>query len=258
MASDEHFPSTYEGLLRLVERLRGPDGCPWDREHTHRSLTRGLLEECYELIEAIEQDDAPKLVEELGDVLFHVLLQVQIGKEAGEFTPQKLYEALIDKLARRHPHVFGDVQVADAREVEANWDLLKRREKGAAEASMLDGVPRHMPALLQAQEIQSRAARAGFDWEDVKGVLDKVGEELAGARSEEEREWELGDLLFSVVNTTRWLGADAERALRQANARFRQRFGTMERLAREQGLSFPDLALTEQDALWQEAKALES
>ena len=259
MRNREHYPSTYDGLLQLLERLRGSDGCPWDREQTHSSMRRLFLEECYELIEAIEQDDAQKMVEELGDVLFHVMFQIQISKEADEFTQEQVFDTLIEKLVHRHPHVFGDVQVADAREVKANWDAIKRKEKSGTDASILDGVPRQMPALSYAQSVQERASRAGFDWEDLRGVQAKLSEELAemqesGSRSEWESE--LGDLLFSLVNLSRWMGADSEGALRQTNARFYRRFAAMEKLSRERGLAFPELSLDEKEALWQEAKGL--
>lgn len=258
MSNQASYPNTYEGLLQILERLRGPDGCPWDREQTRESLKSQLLEECYELIEAIEHGDSQELVEELGDVLLNVAFQVQIGQEKGEFTSERVFQALIEKLVRRHPHVFGDVQVADARQVEANWEVLRRKEKQGV--SILDGVPRQMPALAYAQSVQVRAARTGFDWDDFRGVLDKVVEELRELEATEsnvEREQELGDLLFSLVNAARWLGLDAEGALRQANARFYRRFATMEKLSRERGLSFPDLPLAEKEAIWQEAKRLE-
>jgi tetrapyrrole methylase family protein/MazG family protein len=258
MHHDQTFPSTYDGLLQLVQRLRGPDGCPWDREQTHQSVKRQLLEECYELVEAIEEGDADKMVEELGDVLFHVVFQTQIGTEEGELTQEQVLGSLIEKLVRRHPHVFGDEEVSDARDVEANWDAIKRLEAAGTEASILDGVPRQMPALSYAQTIQRRAARAGFDWEDAQGVLDKVAEELdelASAESLEERESELGDLLFSLVNAARWLGMDAEGALSQTNNRFYRRFAAMEGLCRERDLSFPELSLDEKEALWQEVKS---
>ena len=259
VSTRQSFPSTYDGLLGLVKRLRGPDGCPWDREQTHASLKRQLLEECYELIEAVEQGDTGQLVDELGDVLCHVVFQVQIGEDTGKFTHQQVLDSLIEKFVRRHPHVFGDESVEDAREVEANWDALKRKEREDSEASILDGVPKQMPALSYAQTIQTRAARAGFDWEAFQGVLEKVAEELEelkSARDDAAREHELGNLLFSTVNAIRWLGTDAEGALRQSNARFYERFVTMERLCRERGLSFPDLSLDEKEALWQEAKSL--
>ena len=260
MSRNEQYPSTYEGLVQLVERLRGPDGCPWDREQTHQSLVPLFLEECYELVEAIEQGDNRKLAEELGDVLFHLALQVQLGRESGSLTQEQVLQALVEKLVRRHPHVFGDVQVADSGEVKANWAAIKRMEKPDAEPSLLEGVPGNMPALSQAQQIQERAGRAEFDWSDLRGVLNKVVEEveeLAEAKSDADRERELGDILFSVVNVARWMGVDAEGALRRTNFRFRQRFAAMENLCRERGLDFSEASADEKEALWQEAKALE-
>ena len=264
MNSNEQYPNTYDGLLQILARLRGPDGCPWDCEQTRDSLKRQFLEECYELIEAIDEGDVQKLAEELGDVLLHVGLQIQIGEEEGEFTSERVFKLLIEKLVRRHPHIFGDDKAADAREVEANWEIIKRREKAgkeSPESSALDGVPRQMPALGYAQAVQVRAARIGFDWNDLGGVLDKVAEEvgeLERAQSEAEKEHELGDLLFSIVNSARWMGMDAEGALRKANAQFYRRFALMERLSRERGLNFSRLSMDEKEPLWQEAKGLQS
>lgn len=260
MRSEDRYPRTFDGLLQLVQHLRGPEGCPWDQEQTRDSLKRLLIEECYELVDAMEHGDARKLVEELGDVLFHVVFQIQLGSETGEFTHQQVLQTLLDKLVRRHPHVFGDVQVAGAREVETNWDAIKRKEQSGSDASILDGVPRQMPALAYAQAIQGRAARARFDWEDFQGVLAKVVEELGeleDAQSQEQRKGELGDLLFSIVNSARWLDVDAEEALRHANGRFQRRFARMERLSNERGLAFTELPMDAKEALWLEAKALE-
>ena len=260
MTDHPDFPHSYDGLSELVRHLRAPGGCPWDREQTPQSLKRLLLEECYELLEAIDESDTDRLLEELGDVLFHVVLQVQIAEEAGAFTHERVVRSLIEKLVRRHPHVFGDTRVVDAREVEANWEVTKLGERSNADASTLDGVPTSMPALSYAQSVQERAARMGFDWQDFSGVLDKVTEELAeivSARSDGETERELGDLLFSIVNAARWMGVDPEGALRQANRRFYGRFAAMERLSAHRGLSFPDLPLDAKESLWQEAKALE-
>ena len=259
MEGDQPYPHTYEGLDQLVRRLRGPDGCPWDREQTHDSLKEKLLEECYELVEAIEEGDASELAEELGDVLFHVVFQIHVAAQNGEFLPERVFGSVIRKLVRRHPHVFGDAKVADSEELLASWDSIKRRERAGTGASLLDGVPGTAPALSYAQEAQRRAARAGFDWDDYAGVVQKVAEELAeleSAGSDPEREAELGDLLFSVVNAARWLGVDAEGALRHANSRFYARFGVMERLSLDRGLSFAELPMEEKDALWEEAKSL--
>ena len=260
MSNIDRYPGTYNGLRRLVRRLRSEEGCPWDREQTHDSMKSLFLQECYELIEAIEQDDFQGFQEELGDVLFHLVFQIQIGEEQSTLTQKQMFKSLIEKLIRRHPHVFGEAHVEDVQELYANWDAIKREEKQGTGASILDGVPKPMPALSYAQETQTRAARTGFDWDDYSGVLEKVVEELKeleAAPSEAEREAELGDLLFSMVNAARWLGVDAEGALRQANSRFYRRYSTMETLSRERGLSFSDLPLDEKEALWQEAKQQE-
>jgi len=251
------YPSTFDGLLSLVARLRGEDGCPWDREQTRDSMKRYVLEECYELLDAMDEGDAAMLADELGDVLFHVAFQVQLGVEEGTLTDEQVFRAAIQKLIRRHPHVFGDTSAADARDVESSWHAIKRAERAGSGASALDGVSRRMPALAYAQAIQDRAARTGFDWQDVTGVLSKVGEELEElqqAESQARREAELGDVLFSVVNLSRWFGVDAETALRKADARFRDRFVWMEQISQRRDLSFDGLTPAEKDALWDEAK----
>ena len=253
------YPSTFDGLRRLVQHLRGPAGCPWDREQTSTSMKRHLLEECYELVEAIDESDTAKLVEELGDVLFHLAFQIQLGSEEGAFSEDQVFRAANDKLTRRHPHVFSDAIVTDACEVVSNWDAIKRNERAGTERSALDGVPKGLSALSHAQVIQERAARAGFNWEEVLGVMEKVKEEMEElqiAQSPEEREAEVGDILFSIVNLSRWLGVDAEGALRGTDIRFRKRFAFMEQLSRERGLSFDGLTLAEKETLWQEAKGL--
>jgi tetrapyrrole methylase family protein/MazG family protein len=257
MDMKQEYPSTFDGLLRLVAHLRSPAGCPWDREQTRESMRRYILEECYELLEALDEGATSKLAEELGDLLFHLAFQIQLGAEEGALTHEQVFRAAIEKLTRRHPHVFGDETVSDARQVESNWAAIKRAERTDEESSILDGVPREMPALSYAQAIQQKAAYTGFDWEDVQGVLQKVGEEveeLRSAQSPGDRERELGDLLFSIVNLGRWLGADAEAALREAGARFRRRYNHMEKLSRERGDTFEGLTLDEKEALWQKAK----
>jgi len=259
MTEQDRFPATYEGLRQLVERLRGPDGCPWDREQTADSLKRVFLEECYELIEAIEQDDPRKTSEELGDVLFNLVFQIKIGIENEAFSEEGVFGAVIEKLVRRHPHVFGDVRVADSTEVKANWDQIKRSERTDDDASILDGVPKTMPALSYAQAVQDRAARTGFDWEDAGGMIDKLVEEvreLRAAGSPAEIESEFGDVVFSLVNAARWMGVEAEEALRHANARFFRRFAAMERLGRQDGVSLSELPLDRKEELWQRSKKL--
>lgn len=250
----------FSRLVDLLDTLRGPQGCPWDKEQTHDSLKRYLLEEAYEVFEVI--DNSPeKLPEELGDVLLQVLFHAQIATEEGRFTIDDVLESLRDKLVRRHPHVFAEQKVKDAREVEANWEELKRGERtGQPGVLLLGSVPQAMPALAHSQLVQERAARSGFDWKQMDGVLDKVAEEvreIREARSQEERARELGDLLFSIVNAARWMGIQSEDALRQAAARFRGRFLEMERLADERSLDFTGLSLEEKESLWNEAKATE-
>lgn len=256
--TDTKYAANYEGVQQVLDHLLGPDGCPWDKKQTRETLADMFLEECYELIEAIEEGDTGKIVEELGDVFFHVMFQLNLGEDSGEFTRDDVMSTLVDKLVRRHPHVFGDKRASGADEAIANWDAMKRQERAESGASILDGVPKNMPALAYAQAVQGRAERAGFDWDSFQGVLDKVAEELAeveAAGSDEERESELGDLLFSVVNAARWLGIEAEASLRGTNRRFYGRFVIMERLSRERGVSFDALTMDEKEALWQEAKA---
>lgn len=263
--SKQPIPDTdlgdFRTLTDIVARLRGPGGCPWDREQTHESLKRHLLEECYEALEAIDQGEPALLAEELGDLLVQVAFHADIAREAGHFTLAEVIAGANDKLIRRHPHIFGEDSAADAREVELNWEQLKaqeRRERGIRK-SPVEGIPAELPALSYAQLMQDRAAKAGFDWPDVAGVLDKVVEEAAELRraaTAAERQHELGDLLLVMVNLGRWLGAQAEDALRQANARFRRRYLQMESLAEERGLDFAKLPLDDKESLWQEAKKL--
>jgi len=250
-------------LLEVVAHLRAPDGCPWDREQTHLSLRQYLLEETYEVLAALDAEDPTALCEELGDLLLQIVLHAQVALEEGEFKWPDVLHHIVAKLRRRHPHVFGAVQVSGAAEVLVNWDRIKREEQREAPAteahSLLANVPAALPALARAQAIQERAARVGFDWRDVAGVIAKVREEiteLQGAAAEE-RFAELGDLLFALVNLARWLGLDAEAALRAATARFAARFQEMERLAAARGVELGDLSLAAQDALWEEAKRRE-
>ncbi len=252
-----NYPSTFHGLLGLVARLRSEDGCPWDREQTRDSMKRYILEECYELLDAMDEGDPSELAEELGDVLFHLAFQIQLGVEERALTDEQVFRTVIEKLVRRHPHVFGDASATDAKDVESSWHSIKRAERAEAGTSILEGVSRRMPALSYAQALQERAARTGFDWQDVQGVLSKVGEELEElqqAESPAQREAELGDVLLSVVNFSRWLGVDAETALSKADARFRDRFVLMEQVSRRRGVSFDGLTMAEKDALWHEAK----
>lgn len=257
-----HFPPTFDGLRQVVSALLGPGGCPWDREQTFDTLKHLFLEECYELVEAIEEGDDAKIVEEMGDVLFHIAFQSKIAEADGRFGIGDVCGGVVDKLVRRHPHVFGDAKLADAADAVPRWDALKRAEMADdSERSILDGVPKVMPALAYAQAVQGRAARMGFDWDDADGVLQKAVEELGeleAARSDSEREGELGDLIFSIVNAARWMGVEAETALRGANRKFYARFIGMERMARERGLDFESLPMSAKEALWQEAKRAET
>jgi len=250
--------NSFEGFQDTVAHLRAPDGCPWDREQTHETLRATLLEETYEVLAAIDAGDAQALHEELGDLLLQVVLQTQIATEEGEFKMVQVIAGIDAKLKHRHPHVWGARPVKDTQEVLQRWEELKREEKGHdKEHSALDGVPVALPALQQADTYSRRAARVGFDWAEASGVADKVREEMAeveAATSPEEREAELGDLLFAVVNWGRWLGLDAETALRKTNARFARRFRSMERMAHERGLDMTALTMDKLEALWQEAK----
>jgi tetrapyrrole methylase family protein/MazG family protein len=251
--------ASFEGLQKTVAHLRAPEGCPWDREQTHESLRTCLLEEAYESVGAIDRGDIDALQEELGDLLLQVLLQTQIATEAGEFKMPDVILGIDGKLKRRHPHVWGGREVADTHEVLHNWEELKREEK-QDRSSVLDGVPRVLPALQKADTYGRRVARVGFDWHDVDGVVVKVREEVAeleSASTHERQEAELGDLLFAVANWARWLGIDPESALRQANARFARRFRWLERVAIERGLDAATLSIDELEALWQEAKRSE-
>ena len=253
----------FQSLIDIVARLRGPGGCPWDAEQTHESLKRNLLEECYETLEAIDGGQPLELAEELGDILVQVAFHADIARAAGDFDIADVLTAINRKLIRRHPHVFGDGNASDARQVERNWEQLKaeeRRQAGKPEPSAMDSVPAALPALTAAQLIQDRAARFGFDWDDAGGVLDKLVEEIGEFRAAvtpEERADEFGDVLFAIVNLARWSGIQAEDALRQANNKFRNRYRVMERLALERGLDFNALLLDDKEALWQEAKTRE-
>jgi len=242
-------------LIDVVHRLRAPGGCPWDREQTHASLRSTLLEEAYEVLEAIDQGSMPALREELGDVLLQVLMQAEIGQESGEFSLGDVADGVREKLIRRHPHVFGDVQVSGADEVVRNWEALKAAEY--RRESALDGVQRSLPALQWAWSLQRRAANVGFDWPDVEGALDKVREELDELRqaaTPEEREAEFGDLVFSMVNVARKMGMNPEDALRQASGRFEARFRLMETAVRAAGKTLAEMPIEELDRFWEAAK----
>lgn len=245
-----------------VARLRAPEGCPWDREQTHQSLRDNLLEEAHEVLAALDAKDDDKLCEELGDLLMQIALHAQIATEEGAFRFTDVIGQIDAKLKRRHPHVFGDLEVEGTADVLRNWEKIKNRERATSvrdevPTSRLDGVPGTLPALARAQALGDRAARAGFDWPDLQGVLGKVGEEVTELRAEQDpeaRARELGDLLFSLVNIARWLEVDAESALRGTCQRFVHRYTKMEQEARAQGLDLASLPLEEQDALWERVK----
>jgi tetrapyrrole methylase family protein / MazG family protein len=256
--------SSFEAFQEVIARLRAPDGCLWDREQTHSTLRKYLLEETYETLTALDAEDPAAMQEEFGDLLLQIVLHAQIASEEGEFTMADVITSISRKLIRRHPHVFGDVQVQNVSGVLTNWQRIKeaeRKENGEQDKKgLLDGVPRALPALSQAQEIQDRAARVGFDWPEIAPVIDKVREELdevLAAQSEHEQASELGDLLFAVVNLVRWYKVDAESALRQTSERFRRRFGYVEGQARAAGRSLSDMNLDEMDVFWDQAKGLE-
>jgi tetrapyrrole methylase family protein/MazG family protein len=243
-------PAELMRFYELVRTLR--ERCPWDREQTHTSLTRHLIEEAYETVEAIESGSAEHLEEELGDLLFQIWFHSVLAEEEGEFTLADVARGIHDKLVLRHPHVFGTRSADTADQVVRNWEQIKRDEKGRS--SLMEGIPAALPALLYAHKVQRKAASVGFDWPSVDDVYPKVTEELEELRADPSEE-ELGDLLFAVVNVARHLGVDAESALRAATAKFRDRFVGVERLAAERGIALPDADLAALDALWDEVKS---
>ncbi len=256
----------------ISHRLRLPDGCPWDREQTHETLRNHLLEEAYEVYDALGNGATPALAEELGDLLLQVVLHAQLAAEEGVFDLTDVNAAISSKIVRRHPHVFGDAEARTASDVNRQWERIKADERASATSDAgatavapppkgaLDGVSRILPALAASQEIQERAANIGYEWPNVEGVLDKVLEELAelrAAATAAERAEEYGDLLFVLVNVARWQGIEAEAALRAANDKFRRRFASVERQARERDVAFRDLTFEQLDALWDTAKTEE-
>ena len=242
-----------------MARLRAPGGCPWDREQTFDTIKPFLLQETYEVLDAIDRRDWQELASEIGDLLLQAVFFSQMAGEAGHFTVEDALTAINEKLIRRHPHIFGDAQATTEGDVRKIWSEVKAAEKDKkkTEAALLDAVPRALPALVEAEQISSRAAQQGFDWPNVDEVLQKLDEEraeLAQSTTEEEREGELGDMLFTVVNLARFLKVDPEQALRRTNAKFRQRFAFVEHKLKEQGKAFSDSSLEEMERFWQEAK----
>ena len=255
MTTDTHG-SSFDELVRIMAVLRAPDGCPWDREQTHMTLRRHLVEEAYEAVAAIESGDDAELRDELGDVLLQVVFHAQIASEEGRFDIDDVAAGIVAKLVRRHPHIFADGVADTPAEVMTRWDAIKRTEK--ERASVLDGIAPTLPALAYAEKISRRAVSVGFEWETVDDVWDKVHEEIGELRATgngtPEAEDELGDLLFTVVNVGRKMGIDPEQALRMACGKFIRRFSEMERSAAEEGRELADMGIEEQEALWRRAK----
>lgn len=251
--------TSFESFLEIVSRLRAPDGCPWDQEQTHISLRPHLLEEAFETLEALDNEDPDALEEELGDLLFQVVFHAVIAAEEGTFNMTDVVRGIGEKLIRRHPHVFGEVEVDGVGGVLQNWEKLKaeeREKKGNGDQSLLDGVPAGLPALAQASALQRRASRTGFEWPNIQGLYDKLEEELEELRTapKEERQSELGDVLFVLAHLANWYGFSAEDALRETNGRFRARFGYVEAGAKRAGRVLTEMTLDEMNALWDEAK----
>ncbi len=255
----EEKKDEFTKFREIIARLRAPepDGCPWDRQQTHISLKPYLVEECYEVIDALDKEEPQKLREELGDLMLQIMLHAQIAAEHDEFNIDDVIHDINEKLVRRHPHIFSNVEAKDARQVRLNWEEIKTREHGKKK-SILDGVSTEIPALPASQILQQRASRVGFDWDDMAGVLDKVVEEageLNRSANHQEKVAEFGDLLFALVNLGRWLDVDAEAALKSANQRFIRRFQHMEQICHEKNLSLDKLTLNEMNILWEQAKA---
>jgi tetrapyrrole methylase family protein/MazG family protein len=263
----------FEKLAAVQARLRAPDGCPWDREQTHASLRTYMIEEAYEVLEALDAGDDGKFREEMGDLLLQIVFHSEIAKEEGRFTVSDVIREVHDKMVRRHPHVFGEKQAKDAAEVLKNWEQIKKEERRAAgkpsadgsqhaakDGSLLDGVSRALPAALEGFQLTRRAARIGFDWRSVRGVFDKLNEEAGelrqalSAKDRKRTEEEMGDLLFASVNLARFLEIDPEIALKKANAKFSTRFRQMEELAAKSGKALPDVSRAQMEELWETAK----
>ena len=254
---------SFDELVKLMETLRGPGGCPWDREQTLADLKPFVIEEAYEVVDAIDRDDRRALLEEVGDLLMEAVFLAEITREEKSFDIYDSITAIHDKLVRRHPHVFADVEVSDAEQVIINWEKLKNEERKAENKSVLAGVPQALPALLKASRLTEKAARVGFDWRKAEDVFHKLDEEIeelrqaVSAGNSAEVESELGDLLFTIANIARKLEVNPEEALQSTNRKFMRRFEAMERVVREQGKNLDQLSLEEMDRLWDDAKAAE-
>ena len=252
----------FNDLLRIMEILRAPDGCMWDREQDHQSIRRNFIEETYEVCEAIDEQDTEHLKEELGDVLLQVVFHAQMEKEKGVFDIGDVADGICKKLIYRHPHIFGSVEVGSSEEILRNWDELKRREKHQkTETSALEGVAKSLPGLIRAEKLQKKAAKVGFDWENAQGALGKVEEELDEVKramsGDGDREEEIGDLLFAAVNVARHLKVDPERAMEKTCNKFIRRFADMERQAEAEHKALASLSLAELDLLWNRSKEKE-
>ncbi|NWF75935.1 MAG: nucleoside triphosphate pyrophosphohydrolase [Nitrospirae bacterium] len=252
----------FKELIAIMEKLRSDKGCPWDKKQTRESLKPYIIEEAYELIEAIEEDDPEKIKEELGDLLFQIVFQCQLAKENKEFEMSDVLEKIVKKMVIRHPHVFGDTECKTPEEVIKQWEVLKKQE-GKLRDSILEGVPKAMSSLLRAYRLQKRAAKVGFDWERVEDVLKKVDEEINELKNaiksgkQQEIEDELGDIIFMLVNLSRFIGVNPEDAHRKTITKFIHRFRYIEMKAAEQGRKISDMTLEEMDKLWDEAKEKE-
>lgn len=248
-------------LLKIMELLRSPGGCPWDAEQTHESIRNSLIEETYEVIEAINKKDKTLLHEELGDVLLQVVFHARMEEEEGSFNFNDVCDGICKKLVERHPHVFGDVSVENTDDVLSNWDTIKRKSKGQkTQGSAMEKIPKEMPALMRAEKIQSKAKKAGFDWDEIDGALEALESEIIELREAmrsgeaKEIENEMGDVLFSCVNVSRFLKVDPELALTASNEKFITRFLEVERLAKEQDINMKEKSIEELDELWKQAK----
>jgi tetrapyrrole methylase family protein/MazG family protein len=251
----------FQHLVDLMATLRGPNGCPWDRKQTPGSLKPFLVEECYEVVDALEDGSPEKIREELGDLLFQIVFHARIAEEQGQFTMADVITGIHEKMVRRHPHVFGDKRLSTDKEVLANWEEIKKKEKGnQGRQSVLEGVPKELPSLLRAHRLQERAARVGFDWTHLNEVLPKLDEEITEfkdslkAEDAVKIEEELGDLFFTLVNVSRFLGVNPDEALRKTISKFIHRFRIIEESAANAGRSLNDMTLDEMEALWQNAK----
>jgi MazG family protein len=273
--ADDTTGKRFERLVEIMSTLRGPNGCPWDKEQDFNSLKPMLVEEVYEVLEAIDLKDFDGVAEELGDLMLHIVFQAQIGKEEGTFDINTVIQNICDKLVRRHPHVFGDQAAGTSAEVIKNWEAIKAQEKpeklnrrSPEQRSLLEGIPSKLPAIHEAHQISSRAARVGFDWPDIEGIFEKLQEEVAELKEviaedasdpkRDKLEDEIGDLLFVIVNIARYLKIDSESALKRANRKFKSRFQWMESELARQGRAIEETNLDEMEALWQRAKSEKS